>query len=85
MTLTLSLPSATLDQLRTAANSQGLNLEAYAAKILQTNAALTKMSFREILAPLHAEVEKSGASAAEVDQLIDEAIAESRTDSSASR
>lgn len=78
MTLTLSLPPATLHQLESAATAQGIEVETYAASVLQKSAALAKLSFRELFAPLHAAVKNSGMTGDEVDQLLDDAIAESR-------
>jgi hypothetical protein len=83
MTLTLSLPKATLRQLETDAKARGVDVEAYAAGVLEKTAALSRLSFREILAPLHASVKESGLNDAEVDRLLDDAVAATRRDKSA--
>ena len=83
MTLTLSLPPATLRNLQSAADAKGVQLESFAASLLEKSAALAKLSFRELFAPLHKSVESSGLSGSEVDQLLDEAIAESRSSTKA--
>lgn len=67
-----------MKHLQTAAEARGEELETYAARLLESSAALTNLSFRELLAPLHRQVAESGMSDGEVDRLLDETIAESR-------
>ena len=83
MTLTLSLPKATLRQLETDAKARGVGVETYAAGVLEKSAALSRLTFRELLAPLHASVKASGLSDTAVDQLLDDAVAATRRDKSA--
>jgi len=78
MTITLTLPDATLATFQQSAEAKGMAVETYIANLLTKSATLEKLSFREFLAPLHAQVKASGMSDAEIDQLLDEAIAESR-------
>lgn len=76
MTLTIHLPPEQEKKLSERAAASGKPVEQYIQSLIQKD--IEQASFAELFAPVHHAVRESGASDAEVDQILQEALAESR-------
>lgn len=85
MTLTINLPPATLEKLQAQAAASGKDVETWVREAVEVKLAVAGRSFREILEPIHRQVEESGISEDELNALADEAVAEARAAKKASR
>jgi hypothetical protein len=72
----IALPSDTEETLRERAKANGEDVSAYAARLIQH--ALRTPSVDELLAPFRKQVEESGISDEELDQLGQELLREAR-------
>jgi plasmid stability protein len=75
MTLTINLPSATIEKLQAQAAATGKDVETFVREAVEAKLADKKRSFLEILKPLHDEVQESGITEEELDALIEQEIA----------
>lgn len=80
MTITLDLPPATLDRLRRHSASTGKDVNDCIETAVESYLNLTTKSFDELFAPLRKQVAESGLSDDQVDDLLQEAIDESRAE-----
>jgi plasmid stability protein len=85
MTITLNLPPATVEKLHAQAAAHGKDVETFVREAVEAKLVVSGLSFREILGPLHREVQASGISEKELEALADEAVAEARTARNAPR
>ena len=73
MTITIELPAGTEEKLRAHALATGKNVEALVVEAVEAKLSLAKISFREILAPVHEDFRKSGLTDLELAGLLQEA------------
>jgi hypothetical protein len=85
MTITVNLPAATVEKLQAQAGASGKDIETFVREAVEAKLALSGLSFREILEPIHREVEASGISEAELDDVVDREVAALRAERKASR
>ena len=79
MTLTVNLPPATIEKLQAQAAASGKDVDTLVREAVDVKLAISQLSFREILAPIHREVEESGLSEDELNSLAEEAVRKART------
>ncbi|HUY90469.1 MAG TPA: hypothetical protein VMV10_17155 [Pirellulales bacterium] len=80
MTITIHLPPATEEQLRAQAEATGKNISTLVVEAVQARLALAQLQFKDILAPVHAEFERSGMTEAELNALLGESLEEVRSE-----
>ena len=85
MTITIHLPPATEQKLHAQAAATGKDVETLVREAVEVTLALSDHSFRELLEPLHREVEESGIPEGELAALVDGEVAAARTERMASR
>jgi hypothetical protein len=78
MTITINLPPATEERLRAQAEATGKDLGALVVEAVEARLALAQLSFRDILAPVHGDVRKSGMSDMELDTFLHESLEKAR-------
>jgi hypothetical protein len=78
MTTTINFPPATWSRLQAEAEKSGKDINTLVTEAVEARLAISGCTFREILEPIHRQVEQSGISDDEVDQLADQAVAEAR-------
>lgn len=78
MSITIDLPSKAEAGLRKKAKSKGVDFGDFLKSILQREASLRPVSFSEAAAPLYEWTKTQGYSEQEVEELVDEAVAEVR-------
>jgi actin-like ATPase involved in cell morphogenesis len=82
MTLTLHLPPAVEAQLLAAAEASGKKVPDFVVDVVEAHLAGGTASLRNLLAPVHDEVRRSGLAEAELDALLADELAASRADRS---
>lgn len=85
MTTSINFPPATLSRLQAEAARTGKDLDTLVTEAVQEKLARPGRSLREILEPLHRQVEESGVPQEELDALADQAVAEARAAKAAAR
>jgi len=85
MTITINLPSATIEKLKIQAAASGKDVDTFVREAVEAKLAVAGRSFRDIMEPVHKEVAASGMSEDDVDTLVDEAVADARATRNASR
>lgn len=85
MTLTINLPPATVEKLQAQAAASGKDVDTFVREAVEVKLAISGQSFRDIMAPVHAEFEQSGMAEEELNTLVDEAVAEARAERKAAR
>jgi hypothetical protein len=85
MTLTIDLPPATLKQLEAEAAATGKDVQTVVREAVEARFAQRRLTFADILKPIHEQVEASGVSDRELDELVDRAVADGRAQRSATR
>jgi hypothetical protein len=85
MTLTINLPTATIEKLRAEAAASGKDVDTLVREAVEVKLAVSGRSFRDIMAPVHQDFRKSGMSEDELDTLVDEAMADARAARKTSR
>ena len=78
MPITIDLPAAIEEKLRAHAAATGKNVETVVVEAVEAKLTLSKLSFREILAPIHDDFKKSGMTEPELDHLLQDALTETR-------
>jgi hypothetical protein len=78
MTLTISLPSATVEKLQAHAAACGTDVDTLVREAVEAKLAVGGASLRDIMAPVHEDYRKSGLSEDDLDRLIQEALADAR-------
>jgi hypothetical protein len=85
MTITINLPQATVEKLEAQAAASGKDVETFVREAVEVKLAASGRSLQEILAPVHEEFRKSGLTEAELETLVDDAVAETRAAQRATR
>lgn len=78
MTITITLPAATEERLRAAAEATGKDVGTFVVEAVEARLSLGRVSLRDILGPVHDDFRRSGMSDADLDALLGEALAEAR-------
>ena len=79
MTITINLPPATGDRLRAQAEATGKELGAWVIEAVEARLALTQMSLRDILAPVHEDFRTSGMTELELEAFLNESLEKTRS------
>lgn len=85
MTITVNFPEATIEKLQAQAAASGKDVETFVREAVEGKLAISGLSLREVLEPIHRQVEESGLSQEELDALAAQAVAETRSARKASR
>ena len=85
MTLTIEIPPATLEKLKAEAEATGKDMQTVVCEAVEARFARRRQTLAEILKPIHDEVEASGISEKELDELVDHAVAGARAARKAAR
>ncbi|HEV3343416.1 MAG TPA: hypothetical protein VG125_23795 [Pirellulales bacterium] len=80
MTITINLPPATEAQLRAQAEATGKNISTLVIEAVEARLALAELRFRDILAPVHAEFQKTGMTENELTTLLEESLEKARAE-----
>jgi hypothetical protein len=80
MTITINLPPAAEEQLRAQAAATGKNISTLVAEAVEARLALAQLQLKDILAPVHADVRRSGMTAADLDALLDDSLENVRSE-----
>jgi len=78
MTITIDLPSKTENELRKRARRNQQDLQAFLNQIIEREMSLPPVSFEDAVRPIHEWTESQGITEAEIEELVDETIAEVR-------
>jgi hypothetical protein len=78
MTITIDLPPATLEKLKAEAAATGKDIQTVVCEAVEARFARRRETFAEILKPIQDEVEASGTSEQELEDQVDEAVADAR-------
>jgi hypothetical protein len=84
MTLTIDLPQATVDRIRSEAQASGKDVATFVREAVEAKLVVSGLSFRSILDPIHQEVAGSGISEEALSALVDQEIAAARAEQRAS-
>jgi hypothetical protein len=84
MNLTIDFPPATLEKLKAEAEVTGKDIQTVVREAVEAKFTRRRQVLAEILKPLHDEVEASGIMEKELDQLVDQAVADARAERKAS-
>ncbi len=80
MTITITLPPATEERLRAQSEATGKNISTLVVEAVEARLSLAQLSLRDILAPAHADFQRSGMTEAELQTLLQESLDESRSE-----
>ena len=80
MTITINLPPATEQKLHAHAAATGKDVETFVREAVELKLALSDHSFRELLGPLHREVEESGIAEEQLAGWVDGEVAAARAE-----
>jgi plasmid stability protein len=80
MTVTINLPQATEDRLRARAAATGKDMDTLVVEAVDASLAISELNLRTILAPVHEDFRTSGMTELELDEILNEALMESRAD-----
>jgi hypothetical protein len=85
MTLTINLPPATVAKLQAEAAASGKDVDTFVREAVEVKLAISGRSFRDIMAPVHEDFERSGMTEDDLNALVDDAVAETRAERQAAR
>jgi hypothetical protein len=85
MTLTIEFPPAILERLHQQARLSGTNVNELVVEAVTAKLQRSSRTLREILEPIHAEVEASGVSDEELDAMFERELAAVRVESKSQR
>ncbi|HEY3967995.1 MAG TPA: ribbon-helix-helix domain-containing protein [Planctomycetaceae bacterium] len=80
MTITITLTPETEERLRAQSEATGKNISTLVEEAVVARLSLAQVGLREILAPAHADFQRSGMTQVELDSLLQESIDEIRTE-----
>lgn len=80
MSITITLPPSVAKLLIAEAEATGKDVSTLVAEAVEARLWLSRTSLRELLTPVHEEFRKSGMSEADLDSLLEEALAETRAE-----
>jgi hypothetical protein len=75
MATTINFPPATLTRLRAESAKSGKDIDTFVTEAVEAKLAISGRTFREILGPVHRQIEEAGMSEDEVDALAEAAVA----------
>ncbi|HEY2251832.1 MAG TPA: hypothetical protein VGH74_12255 [Planctomycetaceae bacterium] len=78
MTITITLPQSTEERLRAQAEALGKNINTLVVEAVEARLSLSQLSLRDVLAPAHADFQRSGMNDAELNTLLQDALDEVR-------
>jgi hypothetical protein len=78
VTITITLPPDTEQRLLARAAASGKDVHTWVREVIEEKLQTPKPTFAEVLAPVHADFRNSGMTAAQLDTLLEETIAEVR-------
>jgi hypothetical protein len=80
MTITINLPSATLDQLKAEAQATGKDVETVVREAVEVKMALSHVSIREVLRPINEAITASGMTPEEAEAFFEQELAAMRAE-----
>ncbi len=80
MTITITLPPATEERLRAQAKATGKEISTLVVEAVEARLSLAQLSLRDILSPVHADFRRSGLTDGELDELLEDAVKEARSE-----
>jgi hypothetical protein len=80
MTITIELPADTEKKLLAQAAASGQDVKALVVQAVEEKLRMAQLTFDQILAPIQENFRTSGMSAAELDSLLEDTLAEVRTE-----
>ena len=80
MTITISLPPATEERLRAEAAATGKDVGTVVVEAVEARLSLSKLSLRDVLAPVHEDLRRSGMTDATLDTLLEKTLRQVRTE-----
>jgi len=80
MTITITLPPETEEQLRAHSEATGKNISTLVIEAVEARLSLAKQGLRDILGPVHADLRKSGMGEDELENLLQEELDASRSE-----
>lgn len=72
MTITITLPPETEERLRAQSTATGKDISTLVVEAVEARLSVSQLSLREILAPVHADFQRSGMTEASLDTLLEE-------------
>ena len=78
MTITINFPPATIEKLQAQAAASGKDVETLVKEAVEAKLVVSGLSFRDILKPVHDDIEANGMSEEDVNTLAETAVAEAR-------
>ena len=85
MTISVTLPPATEKRLLAESEATGKNINTLIVAAVEARLSLSDLSLRDILAPAHADFQRSGMAEAELEAFLQESLDESRTERTCSK
>jgi predicted DNA-binding protein len=80
MTITITLPPPTEERLRAQATATGKDVSTLVLEAVEARLATSQETFREILAPIHEEVRRSGMTDSQIDAILADELATARVE-----
>ena len=80
MTIQITLPPATEERLRAAAEATGKNISTFVAEAIEVKLSLAQLQLREVLAPVHGDLKRSGMTDEELENLLKSSLAVVRSE-----
>ena len=85
MTISVTLPPATEKRFLAESEATGKNINTLIVAAVEARLSLSDLSLRDILAPAHADFQRSGMAEAELEAFLQESLDESRTERTCSK
>jgi len=85
MSITIDLPFETAEKLRFRVTDRGRNVTEFVLQAIEEKLQATEQTFAEIVAPIHEGFRESGMSDQELDEFLEQALAEVRAERAKSR
>ena len=80
MTITINLPSATLDQVKAEAQATGKDVETVVREAVEVKMALSHVSIQEVIRPINEAIAASGMSPQEAEAFFEQELAAMRAE-----
>jgi len=80
MTITITLPPATEERLRAQAEATGKNISTLVVEAVEARLSLAQLSLRDILGPVHGDLQRSGMTDADLDTLLENSLDAARSE-----
>jgi predicted DNA-binding protein len=85
MTITVTLPPATIEKLQAEADATGKDISTLVTEAVEKNMALAKVSLKDALKPMQDAIAASGMAAEDADAILEQELADDRAEQRASR